>query len=108
MKYALLIYGQGSPERAGELDPKIAAVLEHPSVVDWARLQSLESATTVRSRDGKTLMTDGPFLDTKEFLGGLVVVDAPDLDGALAIAQELQEQRPNVVIEVRPILETPS
>ena len=106
MQYALLIYGTGSTEAAGELDPAIAAVLERPSVVDWARLRGLESATTLRRSEGRTLMTDGPFLDSKEFLGGLVIVDAADLDGALAVAQELQELRPNIAIEVRPVLET--
>lgn len=107
MKYALLIYGShetGEPER--QLDPKIAAVLERPSVADWARLQSVESATTVRRREGGRLLTDGPFLDTKEYLGGVVIVESDSLDGALAIAEDLQEQRPHVVIEVRPVLET--
>lgn len=106
MKYALLIYGQGSAERQGELDPAIAAVLERPGVADWARLQGIESATTLRRHEGRTLLTDGPFLDSKEYLGGLVIVDATDLDGALAIADSLQEVRPNVAIEVRPVLET--
>ena len=107
MRYALLIYGAraaGEPER--ELDPKIAAVLEQPSVVDWSRLHGAASATTVRRREGKRLLTDGPFVDSKEYLGGLVFVDAADLDGALAIAEELQEVRPHVVIEVRPVLQT--
>ncbi len=106
MKYALLIYGSrtGEPER--EIDPRIAAVLEQPSVVDWARLQSASSATTVRREQGKRLLTDGPFVDTKELLGGLVIIDAADIDGALAIAEDLQDLRPNVAIEVRPILQT--
>lgn len=104
MRYALLIYGaRAEPE--SELDPKIAAVLEHPSVVEWTRLQGLASATTVRRQEGKRLLTDGPFIDSKEYLGGLVTVDAPDLDGALAIVEDLQDVRPNVVIEVRPVLE---
>ncbi len=108
MKYALLIYGSratGDPER--ELDPQIAAVLERPSVTDWTRLQSADSATTVRSQNGKRLLTDGPFLDSKEYLGGIVLVDADDLDGALAIVEGLQDARPHVAIEVRPVLETP-
>jgi hypothetical protein len=111
MKYALLIYGsgaagEGSTELSRELDPRIAAVLERPSVVDWARLLSAASATTVRRQEGRRLLTDGPFVDSKEYLGGLVIVDAADLDGALAIAEELQELRPEVAIEVRPVLET--
>jgi hypothetical protein len=111
MKYALLLYGsraavEDTPEPERELDPKIAAALAQPSVVDWARLHGIASATSVRRQDGKRLLTDGPFLDSKEYIGGLVIVDAADLDGALAIADELQDLRPNVVIEVRPVLET--
>jgi hypothetical protein len=108
MKYALLIYGSpasGEPER--DLDPEIAAVLAQPSVADWIRLQGAGSATTVRRGEAGRLLTDGPFVDSKEYLGGLVVVDAADLDGALAVAEELLGTRPNVVIEVRPVLETP-
>ena len=111
MKYALLIYGPNAAsaedsESTRELDPRLAAVLGAPSVVDWVRLQHVESATTVRLKEGKRLFTDGPFLDSKEFLGGFVLVEAADLDGALAIAEELQEVRPQVVIEVRPVFET--
>ncbi len=107
MKYALLIYGSpatGDPAR--EMPPEIAAVLDRPGVAGWTRLQGVDSATTVRRQTGKRLLTDGPFVDTKEFLGGLVIVDAPDLDGALAVADELLEVRPRVAIEVRPLLET--
>jgi hypothetical protein len=109
MKYALLIYGGSrgdGPGPAGELDPGIATVLEQPQVVDWARLQGVDSATTVKRDGGRRLLTDGPFVDSKEYLAGLVVVEAADLDGALAIVEELQELRPDVVIEVRPMLET--
>ena len=69
-----------------------------------ARLQPAESATTVQHEAGKTLLTDGPFIDSKEFLGGLILVEADNLDGALAIAAELQELDPGA-IEVRPVLE---
>jgi hypothetical protein len=104
MKYALLIYVDGEPDRGGELDPRIAAVLERPSVADWARLQGVEAATTLRRQEGRTLVTDGPFVDSKEFLAGLIIVDTADLDGALAIAEELQDLRPRVTIEVRPLI----
>ncbi len=111
MKYALLIYGPragdgDSAEATRPLDPGIAAVLERPSVVDWARLRGVEAATTVRLSEGKRLLTDGPFVDSKEFLGGLVIVEGADLDEALAVAEELQELRPQIVIEVRPVFET--
>lgn len=110
MKYALLLYGsrtarEDTPEPERQLDPKIATVLEQPKVDGWLRLHGVASATTVRRSGGKRLLTDGPFLDSKEYLGGLVIIDAPDLDGALVIAEELQELRPEVVIEVWPVME---
>ncbi len=71
----------------------------------WARLHADESATTVRSCDGGTLLTDGPFIETKEYLAGVIVIEADDLDGALAVARELQATRSDGAIEVRPILE---
>jgi hypothetical protein len=106
MKYALLLYGSPETgERARELDPVIAAVLERPSVTGWTRLQPVGSATTVRRSEGHRLLTDGPFVDSKEYLSGIVTVEAADIDGALAIAEALLETRPKVVIEVRPVLE---
>jgi hypothetical protein len=80
-------------------------VLERPNVTGWLRLYPHESATTVRSEQGSTLLTDGPFIDSKEFLGGFIVVEADDLDGALTLAAELHEIRPIAAIEVRPVLE---
>jgi hypothetical protein len=68
-------------------------VLERPYVLNWARLRDPDSATTIRYGTGKTLMVDGPFIDSKEFMAGVVVVDADDLDGALSIADELQKTR---------------
>ncbi len=107
MKYALLIYGsQDAGEPRGEIDPAIAAVLDAPSVIDWARLQGVGSATTVRRLQARQLLLDGPFVDSKEYLAGLVIVESSDLDGALGIAKELQELRPEVAVEVRPMLES--
>jgi hypothetical protein len=106
MQYALLIYGERSSVPMGQIAPGIAAVLERPYVSAWARLQSDESATTVRVEQGQPLLTDGPFIDSKEYLAGIIVVDVADLDEALAVAQELEEARgiPGA-IEVRPIFE---
>ena len=59
------------------------------------------STTFVRFKDGETLMTDGPFAEGKEFIGGFIVVRAPDLDGALAWASRLS-QATGLPIEVRP------
>jgi hypothetical protein len=87
------------------VDGAIAAVLARPYVTGWARLHADESATTMRSGDGGTLLTDGPFIETKEYLAGVIVIEADNLDGALAVARELQETRTGGAIEVRPILE---
>jgi hypothetical protein len=108
MKYALLAYSKGETpgeRRAGEIHPAIAAVLDRPDVTGWIRLQPAESATTVRLQARKTLLTDGPFVDSKEFLGGLILIEADNLDGALAVAGELQELDTTAAIEVRPVLE---
>jgi hypothetical protein len=107
LQYALLIYGAGDGEgqRTREIHPAIAAVLDGPNVTGWVRLQPAGSATTVRLEARKTLLTDGPFVDSKEFLGGLILVDADNLDGALAVAAELQELDLTVAIEVRPVFE---
>jgi hypothetical protein len=66
------------------------------------RLQPTTTATTVRIRDGKTLTTDGPFAETREQLGGYYLVEAKDLDAALAIAARIPGARFGS-IEVRPI-----
>ena len=105
MKYALLAYNEPGIEQRGAIRSDIAGVLARPSVTSWARLQPVESATTISSPGGKTLLTDGPFVDTKEYLAGLIIVEAANLDEALAIAAELQDMRTDGAIEVRPILE---
>ena len=66
-------------------------------------LQPTSTATTVRVRDGKTLTTDGPFAETREQLAGYYLVEAKDLDAALAIAAEIPGAKTGA-IEVRPIM----
>ncbi len=105
MKYALLAYSRGDRRPTDKIDPAIAAVLDRPEVTGWLRLQSADSATTVKLEARRTLLLDGPFIDSKEFLGGLILVEADNLDGALAIAAELQELDLSAAIEVRPVLE---
>jgi hypothetical protein len=107
-QYALLIYNRddGAAEQAQRpVDSDIAAVLARPDVTGWTRLHAPGSATTVSHQQERTLLTDGPFIDSKEFLGGVIVVEADNLDGALAIAGELAEMRRDRVaaIEVRPL-----
>jgi hypothetical protein len=113
LRYALLIYNDievrdRTPEaQRRRINAGIYEVLKRPNVTGWLRLQDVESATTVRHEGGRTLLTDGPFLDSKDFLGGFIVVEAENLDGALAVAGELQALRAAGAIEVRPVREEP-
>ncbi len=68
------------------------------------RLQPTSDATTVRSRDGEVLTTDGPFAETKEQIGGYYMVDCKDLDEAIEVAAKIPAARLGS-IEVRPIWE---
>ena len=106
MKYALLAYSSPGVDQRGPIRPDIAEALAGPAVKSWVRLQPPESATTVSESGGKTLLTDGPFVDSKEYLGGLIVIEAANLDEALAVAADFQRlMRDFGKIEVRPILE---
>ncbi len=71
-------------------------------------LEPTSTATTVRIKDGKTVMTDGPFAETKEQLGGYSIVEAKDLDEVLAIVARHPLVRAGLSIEVRPIRMGPS
>ncbi|GIF45639.1 hypothetical protein DFJ67_0727 [Asanoa ferruginea] len=108
MQYALLAYSPPEEtDRATRPIPEaLATRLDRPVVAGWARLHADESATTLRNGERGTLLTDGPFVDSKEYLAGLILIEADDLDGALAIAEDmLQTTRPGTAIEVRPIVE---
>jgi hypothetical protein len=108
-----LIYGniddrdRTSDEERRRITAAVAEVLERPEITGWLRLQEVESATTMRRGQGSMLLTDGPFVDSKDFLGGFVVVEAENLDGALAVAGELHELRAGGAIEIRPVREEP-
>jgi hypothetical protein len=111
MKYALLIYSNANSEweSLSEADQaaiydEYRAVSESPGIVGGHQLQAAATATTVRVQGGKTLTTDGPFAETKEVLGGLFVVEADDIDTALALAERIPAARDGSV-EVRPIVE---
>ena len=107
MQYALLAYAppEDTDRATRPIPGSLDALLDRPSVTGWARLHADESATTLRNDKGRLLLTDGPFIDSKEYLAGLILVEAANLDGALAIAGELlQETRPGSAIEVRPVL----
>jgi hypothetical protein len=111
LRYALLAYSnievrdRTPEEERRRINSGIAEVLARPNVTGWLRLQDVESATTVRCEQNRTLLTDGPFVDSKDFLGGFIVVEAENLDGALAVAGELQELRAAGAIEIRPVRE---
>jgi hypothetical protein len=110
MRYALLIYAPAEEETrqraARPISGTLAALLDRPDVAGWVRLHAEESATTLRNDDGRALLTDGPFIDSKEYLAGLIMIEADNLDGVLAIAEELlHETRPGTAFEVRPILD---
>ena len=114
MRYLLLLYDNetrpGSDPTAADPD-EIAGYIAFDKKTKAAgqylggdALQPTSTATTVRVRDGKTVITDGPFAETKEQLGGFYMIEAKDLDEALALAAEIPAARTGSV-EVRPILE---
>jgi len=67
-------------------------------------LQSVQTATSVRMREGRRLVTDGPFAETREQLGGYFLIDAPDLDVAIEIAGRIPGAKKGT-IEIRPLLQ---
>jgi hypothetical protein len=108
MQYALLAYeaADDADRAARPIPDAIAVLLDRPEVTGWARLHAGESATTLRNDEGRTLLTDGPFIDSKEYLAGVILIEADDLDEALAIAENmLQHTRSGTSLEVRPVLQ---
>ncbi len=113
MKYMLLVYGaeDASDEAEKEQCYRESAQIAHQikatgQYLDASPLQPVSTATSVRVRQGKRLVTDGPFAETREQLGGYFLVDVPDLDEAIEIAGRLPGARLGTV-EIRPILEIP-
>jgi hypothetical protein len=76
-----------------------------PGGTPGQELDDPATATTVRVQDGKTLITDGPFPQTKEALGGFFFLDADDLDAAIELAARVPTARMGGAIEVRPVVE---
>ena len=113
MKYLLQIYPDMGLEEFARLpaDEQEAIVDEYlavhasPGVVGGAQLQPVDTATTVRVQSGEMLLTDGPFMDAKEHVGGFLLVEAEDLDGALDIAARIPAARMGGAVEVRPLVE---
>jgi hypothetical protein len=111
MKYAVLVYTKPNsfdelePEEREAISREYFAVREHPGCYDGAQLQPVETATTVRVQDGRTLTTDGPFADTKEVFAGYYLFDLDNLDAALEIAARVPAARMGGSVEVRPVVE---
>jgi hypothetical protein len=81
------------------------AIAQTPGIVGGDQLQPTATATTVRVQDGQTLTTDGPFPETKEALGGYYLLDAEDLDAAIALAARIPAARLGGAVEVRPVVQ---
>jgi hypothetical protein len=113
MQYLLLIYNAESnfdnmSEAEGakmlqEFGAFTQSIIASKNYIGGNRLHNTSKATTVRVQDGKTLVTDGPFAETKEQLGGYYLIEAADLDQATAIAARIPAARIGS-IEVRPIV----
>ncbi len=116
MKYMLMIHQGTTPT---PLDPAAWAALSAdeqqaiyaayqeinvtPGVTPGEGLEPPEMATTVRVTDGKTIVTDGPFVDTKESINGYLIFEADDIDAAIRLAANIPAARLGGAIEVRPI-----
>jgi hypothetical protein len=110
MQYALMIYTEPGYHEALPEAEREAVLAEFSALANDARcvgamqLQPAETATCVRVAAGRTLMTDGPFADTKEVLGGLYVIEAANLDEAIELAARIPAARFGGTVEVRPLV----
>ena len=118
MKYMLLIHQGDAPTprdpdawaKLSEDEQKAVyadymAINQTEGVSPGAQLDEPETATTVRVEDGKTLTTDGPFVEIKEAIGGFLFFEADDLDAAIELAARIPAARLGGAIEVRPVVE---
>ena len=117
MKYMLLIH-QGttplpgtpewdalSPAEQGEVYASYKELNETPGMTPGVQMAGPETATTVRVQDGRTLTTDGPFVEIKEAIGGYCFYEADDLDAAIELAAKIPAARMGGGIEIRPLVE---
>jgi hypothetical protein len=111
MKYMLLIYGAESSwtesERHSCMIESMGICKELEAEGKWiasSPLHSVETATSVRVRDGKRQITDGPFAETAEQLGGYYIIDVENLDEAIAIAARIPPSKKGTV-EIRPLFD---
>jgi hypothetical protein len=117
MKYVLLFTGSMEEQESWDAQTKAEFEAAYARVGQWfdehgragrivggEELQSPRTATTVRFKQGKPIVTDGPFIEAKEIIGGFAVVEVKDLDEAL----EMAKGWPGGTVEVRPVVEHPS
>ena len=112
MKYLMLInqpdardWRNLSAEQQKEIAAGYQALVQTPGVTPApARMQPPETATTVRVQDGKTLTTDGPFVEIKEALDGYFIYEGDDLDAAIEVAAKVPAARMGGAIEIRPFM----
>jgi hypothetical protein len=118
VKYMLLIlndtkaWEEAPPEASENLTREYMAftnaIIESKEIVGGDPLEGPETATTVRVHDGDRILTDGPFAETREVLGGYYIVDVTDLDRALQLASELPGAKRGLdTVEVRPVRQLP-
>jgi hypothetical protein len=118
MKYVLLIHQGDAPTpfdqdawsklskaEQQEISQAYGEINQTPGVTPGVGLQAPDTATTVRVEDGKTLVTDGPFVAVKEALGGWLVFEADDLDAAIEMASRVPAARMGGGVEIRPVAE---
>jgi hypothetical protein len=110
MQYALMIYAEpGYAEALPEAEREavrgeFAMLADEVRCVASAQLQPAETATCVRVAGGRTLLTDGPFADTKEVLGGVILIEAANLDEVIEVAERIPVTRFGGVVEIRPVV----
>lgn len=113
MKYMMLInlgpkardWRSLPEEEQKQIQAGYQALNQTPGVTPGIGLQPPETATTVRVQDGKTLTTDGPFVETKEALDGFFTLEAEDLDAAIEVAAKVPATSMGGAIEIRPVME---
>jgi hypothetical protein len=119
MRYMMLIHQGNAPTprdpeawaRVSEDERQVIfrdyqAIAQAPGVTPGVQMEEPETATTVRVQDGVTLVTDGPFVEMKEALGGYLFYEAEDLDQAIELAAKIPAARLGGAIEIRPLLES--
>jgi hypothetical protein len=113
MKYMLLIHSTTAREGFDRLSEEeqrrivgeYLTLADTPGYMGGHQLHPADTATTVRVENGRTLTTDGPFIEAKEALGGYILYEADDLDAAIQLAARIPAARMGGAVEVRPVVE---